>query len=411
MCAMLGLAPVTIFHLYRRDIRTRNLGENALRESERRYRLLTEYSPNAIGVHEGGRLVYTNPAWVKLLGAHSVQEIAGTQFLEFFHPDSQAEMKRLFASLHRADDEIHELRLMRRDRTPIDLEVSAVPLLQDGRETVQIIIRDVTERKRAQEEMAKALQLAQRATQLKSEFLAHMSHELRTPMNGVVGMADVLLSTPLSAEQREYTEVIRSSAGTLMALLNHVLDLARVEAGKVQLESAPIDLRTMVNEVAKTFSTRAQSKHLKFTVTVGENVPSSVWGDEIRLRQVLTNLADNAIKFTEHGGISIRLKCLGSVNGLSKLYCAIEDTGIGIPLDKQELIFDNFEQADSTSTRRYGGSGLGLSICQRFIHLMGGEIGVNSAPHGGSRFWFTVDLPVAGEAEPELYWPVETLVQ
>ncbi|MEQ1885431.1 MAG: ATP-binding protein [Bryobacteraceae bacterium] len=410
LCALLGLAPVVMFQLYRRDMSVRDDAETELRESERRYRQLIEYSPNAICVHEGGRIRYANTAWVKMLGAESDKEILGKQVLEFFAPASQTEVKDLISRLYRGEGTPHEQHLIRRDGSSMDVEICAVSCLRERGETVQIVIRDITEQKRAREATAKALELSRQATQMKSEFLAHMSHELRTPMNGVMGMAEVLLTTPISAEQREYAEVIRSSAGQLMSLLNDVLDLARLEAGQLQLEKDPFDLRAVVSNVASLYSTQAQSKHLRFSVTIATDVPARLWGDEARLRQILTNLVDNAIKFTEQGGISLRLTCLGSVNGVSKLYCAVEDTGIGIPREKQERIFDNFEQADGTITRAHGGMGLGLSICQRFIHLMGGEIGVHSASNGGTRFWFTVDLPVADDPVPAICRPAEALV-
>lgn len=392
LCAMLGLAPVLMFHVYRCDMKERNDAERALRESERRYRLLIEHSPDAIGVHERGRILYTNPAWAKLLGASDSNELIGKSVTEFFSPSSRTQVESIFGQLRGGDMPLQQ-RLIRKDGTPLDVEISAVPLFHEGRHTVQVVMRDITESKHAEQEMSEALQLAQQATRLKSEFLANMSHELRTPMNGVLGMADVLLTTTLTDEQREYAQIIHTSASSLMTLLSEILDLSRIEAGKIELESVPFDLRQIVTEACNLFSARAASKKLALSTSFDAQTPSQVIGDVARIRQVLNNLIDNAIKFTERGAIQIQVTCGGIVNGLAKLHFAVEDTGVGIPLDKQEIIFEKFEQVDSSITRKWGGTGLGLAICREFIQLMGGKIGVRSAPQAGSRFWFMLDLP------------------
>ncbi len=401
LCAMLGLAPVLMFHVYRSDIKERNDTEKALRESERRYRLLIEHSPDAIGVHQGGRILYTNPAWARLLGVNDSEELMGKSLADLFSENSRIQIENIFGQLRGGDLPLQQ-RLIRKDGTPLEVEISAIPLVHDGMQTVQIVMRDITDSKHAEEEMSEALQLAQQATRLKSEFLANMSHELRTPMNGVLGMADVLLTTALTEEQKEYAEIIHRSASSLMSLLSEILDLSRIEAGKIKLESVPFDIRQMVMETTNLFSARAASKKLVLSASFDAHLPGQVKGDAARIRQVLNNLIDNAIKFTERGEIGVHVECADVVNGVATLCFAVEDTGVGIPLDKQQLIFEKFEQVDASITRKWGGTGLGLAICREFIQLMGGKIGVRSAPQAGSRFWFTVDLPATNAESRKL---------
>ena len=275
---------------------------------------------------------------------------------------------------------------------------------------MQGIGRDVTERKQAQqrllessralqeknEELSTALRLAREATQLKEQFLANTSHELRTPMNGIMGMVNLLKSTDLTADQREYAEAVSQCANDLLTIINDLLDLSQIEAGRLSLTDEPFDSHESLKAVVKLLRLRADSKGLVLTHEIDARLPDHIYGDSVRFRQILTNLIANAIKFTPSGGVHVKL-ALQEADGM--LHCEVIDSGIGVADSVRERIFEAFCQADGTTRRRFGGTGLGLTISKQLVENMGGRIGSHdNHPAAGSTFWF--DLPLRPAQTP-----------
>lgn len=371
-----------------------NLAE--LRASREKFTLAFEASHDGIYLSdmETGVFVEVNAAFERLSG-YSREEATGHSSMSLNLWADTKDREKYFDELRAKGHVVaRRLRHRRKDGSFFWGESSSMPLLLSGRRMLLTTTRDVTQQQEYEKALVEARHLAEASSRVKADFLANMSHEIRTPLNGVIGMTGLLLDTSLSDEQRRLGETVRTSAESLLSLINDVLDLSKVEAGKMELEQVDYDLESLFDEFAGAFAVRAQGKGLEFACNIAPNVPRRLFGDPGRLRQVLSNLAGNAIKFTDDGEVVVRadLVELDAVNGTTRIKFSVRDTGIGIPKDKQDGLFQKFTQVDASVTRRYGGTGLGLAICRELTKMMGGEIGLLSQAGLGSTFWFTVKV-------------------
>jgi PAS domain S-box-containing protein len=376
------------------DITERKQAEAALRASEERYRELFENANDIIFEHDlNGSFTSVNRAAEQVSG-YTREELQGMSAMKFIaesdHDRAVWETQRRIAGDSASP---FELRLVTKEGREVTLEMNPRLLYRDGAPVaMQGICRDITEHKRIERELQQAMVAAEAANRAKNEFLANVSHEIRTPMNGIVGMTDLALNTPLTDEQREYLTMVKSSADSLLRVINDILDFAKVEAGKIELDVSDFLLRDCVGDTMKALAVRAAEKGLELAYAIPPDVPDALVGDAGRLRQVLVNLVSNAIKFTARGEVIISADTEAQSDGSVQLHFSIKDTGIGVPADKLTTIFKPFEQADSSTTRRYGGTGLGLAISTQLVELMGGRIWADSQVGRGSTFHFTARL-------------------
>jgi two-component system sensor histidine kinase/response regulator len=365
-----------------------------------RYRSLFDRSlAGVFRTTTSGLLLDCNPALAQILGFASRDALLAHPLMaeRYFNPgDREALLAPLLATGKAAG---FEARLRRQDGSPVWVLINATVLAgDDGRPTlIEGTLIDITDRKRAEEVLREASAAAESANRAKSEFLANMSHEIRTPMNGIIGMTELVMATDLTPDQREYMELVQISAESLMQLLNDILDFSKIEARRLELESVDFDLAQVVDDLMRSVALRAHQKGLELACHIASDVPTSLVGDPTRLRQILLNLLSNAVKFTDRGEVVLDVT-VAAAGPPSTLRFAVRDTGIGIPADQQEAIFDAFSQADASTTRRFGGTGLGLTISSHLAALMGGRIAVASTPGRGSTF--TVDVPFAESHAP-----------
>jgi two-component system sensor histidine kinase/response regulator len=392
------------FEAMRTLIAERTAALAALQESEARLGAILDATPDATVIGDPGwRIARVNAAAERLFGyareellGHPVDLLVPERFRE---AHLRGRSSYLAAPRPRTFGSDLGLSARHKNGSEAPVEISLNPVqTAEGLLTIATI-RDITARKQAEQALEQSKQdleranaELERASGVKSEFLATMSHEIRTPMNGVIGMTGLLLDTLLTPEQREYAETVRSSGEALLTIINDILDFSKIEAGQLTLEVTDLDVRRSVEEGVDLFVAQARDKGLELASLVYQDVPSVLRGDPGRLRQILTNLAGNALKFTEQGEVVVRANLLEETDEAVLLRCVVTDTGIGMTPEQQTHLFHPFSQADSSTTRKYGGTGLGLAICKRLVELMGGEIGVESAPGQGSTFWFTVWL-------------------
>ena len=360
-----------------------------------------QFSDDAvIGKTVAGIITSWNKGAEGLYG-YDAAEALGRSFSMLVPVDRAGEVPQIFARLARGERlERYETTHVRKDGKLIDVSLTVVPIIDESGKVVGAwsLAHNITERKQAEEERRRAKEAAETANRAKSEFLAVMSHEIRTPMNGIIGMTALALAAELPPAVRDHLEMVRTSADTLLSVINGILDFAKIEAGRLDLDEVTFDVRGTIGDTLKMLCQCAHEKSLNLTLEIDPDVPDILVGDVGRLRQVLVNLVGNAIKFTEVGEIIARISVEERSDAGVTVHLRVSDTGIGIPPQKLDAIFNAFEQADASTTRRYGGTGLGLTICAQLAHLMGGRAWAESAVGRGSTFHFTARLAVGQTA-------------
>lgn len=387
-----------------RDITQRKQYEYKLLQSEKRNRDLINYSQAIIATHDlYGKILSINPAGCNLL-EYSLEEMVDRNIMEFMPASHrelfQSEYLQLFRTSKTAEGILY---LLSKNGRQLSLLYKNYKVDEPGEESYIIgFAQDITHRLQAETELKIAKQTAEESAKTKELFLANMSHEIRTPMNGIVGLTNLLLKSPLNEKQKEYASSVKQSAENLLVIINDILDFSKIQAGKFEIVKKPFDLSNLFYNLTQAFKLDAQRKNLDLNTSIDDNIKPILNGDEIRLNQILSNLISNALKFTEHGKISLSVRLLNQTTEAYRLRFSVKDSGIGIAPEKADKIFNSFTQANSDTSRKYGGTGLGLTIVKNMLELMGSKIRVASVPGEGSDFFFDLNLEKATKLQEDL---------
>jgi PAS domain S-box-containing protein len=386
-----------------RLIAERQRADEARQRDADRYRSLTEATAAIVwNTPASGEVDSDLPGWAAFTGQPQ-EQIRCWGWLDAVHPDDRKHTAHAWNTAL-ATQTLYQVehRLRRRDGVYRHMQVRGVPIVNKDARVVEWvgIHTDITEQKNAEAALRDAKEAAETANRAKSEFLAHMSHEIRTPMNGILGMTELVMDTSLTAEQREYLALVKQSADALLRIINDILDFSKIEAGKMPLDRENFRLRETVGKAAKILALRAHQKQIELALRVAPNVPDAILGDADRLRQIIINLAGNAIKFTDHGEVVIDVNVESRSLDTVELHFSVADTGIGIPHEKQARLFQAFQQLDESNTRRHGGTGLGLVIAQRLVQMMGGRIWFESEADRGTTFHFVIQSAIGQDIIP-----------
>ena len=356
-----------------------------------------------------GKITFVNQAYCQTFGI-SPEERLGNSYKTIFSPEVAQAFREAYSKVYRTGETAklsYSLELKNGKQAFNEQSISLRKDDQGKPVGFMVIIRDCFERKQHEIELMKARQAAEAASRAKSEFLANMSHEIRTPLNGVVGMLELARSTNPPPEQREFLEIAREAAESLLSVINDILDFSKIEAGRLELEEVPFDVAETIKRATQIMSASAEKKQLELIYEFAPDIPRLLLGDPVRFKQVLLNLLSNAIKFTPQGRIRVtaHVKRASDDNDKVVVHCSVSDSGIGIPAEKQNAIFEAFSQADASTTRKFGGTGLGLAISSSIVHAMGGDIRVESEPGTGSTFHFHVTLEAAKNSSSSMEPP------